>query len=132
MTSALSSCLPRAAAKMDLHQRLPHGICRGDPRSAALNEGQRLKRLVGGLRYSLRNGTSDRDPALQKLKSLAQPSPTKKSREDPATAAAGLQRGLSILIAASHSCVVRASRRNCTLACEHRAAVRRGGWLLPR
>jgi hypothetical protein len=68
---------------MDLHQRMPHGVFRGEPRTAALNEGIRLRRLVGGLRYSLRNGTSARDPTLMALKALVQPSPTKKCREDP-------------------------------------------------
>ena len=69
MSSAVSrpaSQPPEAA----LHRLMPHGVFKGQIALCATMEGQRLRRLVSAVRYSLRNGTNARSPEIAQLKAM--------------------------------------------------------------
>jgi hypothetical protein len=49
---------------------MPHGVFKGQIALCATMEGQRLRRLVSAVRYSLRNGTNARSPEIAQLKAM--------------------------------------------------------------
>ena len=84
------SIAPRRRAQAALHSMMPHGVFKGDSLAVAqqaLAEGTRLRRLLSGLRYSLRNGANGRNDVISELKRMVHPSPAKRSRsQDPTVA----------------------------------------------
>jgi hypothetical protein len=66
-----------ACAEAALHRLMPHGVFRGDVALLATMEGQRLRRLVSAVRYSLRNGCNARSPEVAALKAMCRKSPDK-------------------------------------------------------
>jgi hypothetical protein len=88
--SRLGVLLAVLGPQVALHRLMPHGVFKGDVAVCATMEGQRLRRLVSAVRYSLRNGTGARSPEIAQLKAMCVKSP-EKDRSGRAIAAAGVR-----------------------------------------